>query len=149
MGWYYCTSEKTVSVPVGKGEVVAARPFSHVFIDRDAETDARVKLLVSRGVLSRSGSPDRSKAVRLVPKQSVVAPKKETIETNFSKAIVEGVSIKSEAQSAAEKLKAIDKKKVSTPETRAAEAAKKAEKAKELEEPKNDQTGSSSRKLRS
>lgn len=117
MGWYYCTSERVIPVPVGNGEVVGVRPYSHVFIDSRMEGRGEVRRYVSIGHLQRCGNPGKG-AVKAIPAQPIA--QKDTSgsgETAFSDSIV--------AEAKISKMKPVPgSEKVSTPEDRAASAAK-------------------------
>ena len=67
MAWYYYTGSTILSIPVGKGEVVAARPYSTIFVDPSIENTAAFKRLAK--VLRRTGAP--KDGVDLVPAQPI------------------------------------------------------------------------------
>ena len=85
MAWYYYSGNTILSIPIGKGEVIAARPHSTIFVDPSVEGTTAFKRLGK--VLRRTGAP--SNGVNLVPAQSVAQV---PIEQNhlFSNSIVEG-----------------------------------------------------------
>jgi hypothetical protein len=55
MAWYYYNGNTVLSIQIGNGEVIAARPHSTFFVDPTAENSASFKRL-SR-VLRRTGAP--------------------------------------------------------------------------------------------
>ncbi len=127
MGWFYSVSERVVSVNIGKGEVVAVRPYSHVFIDPSSEGNHSVKSLVQRGVLQRSGSPDKKNAKKFVPEVPVAEIAIEA-KSQFAGSIIEGAKAKrpvsvTDEPSSVEVVPVV----VSTPETRALAASVDAE----------------------
>ena len=67
MAWYYYTGSTVLSIPIGKGEVVAARPHSTIFVDPSIENSAAFKRLGK--VLRRTGAPKNG--VDLVPVQPI------------------------------------------------------------------------------
>ena len=67
MAWYYYTGSTVLSIPVGKGEVVAARPYSTIFVDPSIENSAAFNRLGK--VLRRTGAPKGG--VDLVPVQPI------------------------------------------------------------------------------
>jgi hypothetical protein len=85
MAWYYYTGSTILSIPVGNGEVVAARPYSTIFVDASIENSASFKRLGK--VLRRTGAPKGG--VDLVPAQPIaqVAVDKPHL---FSDSFVEG-----------------------------------------------------------
>lgn len=85
MAWYYYTGSTILSIPVGNGEVVAARPYSTIFVDQSIENSAAFKRLGK--VLRRTGAP--KDGVDLVPAQPIaqVAVEKPHL---FSDSFVEG-----------------------------------------------------------
>ena len=85
MGWYYSTSERVISVPVGNGEVVGVRPYTHVFVDSRMENRSEVRRLVSLGKLQRTGDPGRG-AEKVVPAQPIAQA--EVDKGAFSESIV-------------------------------------------------------------
>jgi hypothetical protein len=85
MAWYYYTGSTVLSVPVGKGEVVAARPHSTIFVDPSIENTMAFKRLAK--VLRRTGAP--KDGVVLVPAQPIAQVAIEQSHL-FSDSFVEG-----------------------------------------------------------
>lgn len=85
MAWYYYTGSTILSVPIGKGEVVAARPHSTIFVDPSVENTAAFKRLGK--VLRRTGAP--KEGVALVPAQPIAQVSIEQPHL-FSDSFVEG-----------------------------------------------------------
>lgn len=85
MAWYYYTGSTVLSIPVGKGEVVAARPYSTIFVDPSIENTASFKRLGK--VLRRTGAP--KDGVDLVPAQPIAQVEIEKPHL-FSDSFVEG-----------------------------------------------------------
>lgn len=67
MAWYYYTGSTVLSVPIGKGEVVAVRPHTSIFVDPSVENTASFKRHAK--VLRRTGAP--KVGVDLVPAQPI------------------------------------------------------------------------------
>lgn len=85
MAWYYYNGNTVLSIQIGNGEVIAARPHSTFFVDPAAENSAAFKRL-SR-VLRRTGAP-RDAASLVPPKPiagEIVVPK-----NTFSESFIEG-----------------------------------------------------------
>lgn len=85
MAWYYYSGNTILSIPIGKGEVIAARPHSTIFVDPSVEGTTAFKRLVK--VLRRTGAPQVG--VNLVPAQSIAQVPVEQPHL-FSNSIVEG-----------------------------------------------------------
>ena len=85
MAWYYYTGSTVLSVPIGKGEVVAARPHTTIFVDPSVENSAAFKRLGK--VLRRTGAP--KEGVDLVPTQPIAQVSVEKPHL-FSDSFVEG-----------------------------------------------------------
>jgi hypothetical protein len=85
MAWYYYGGDTILSVHVGNGEVIAARPHSTIFVDPSAENSAAFKRLGR--VLRRTGAP--RDAVIHVPAQPIAG--KIVVPANaFSDSFIEG-----------------------------------------------------------
>lgn len=67
MAWYYYSGTNILALPVGKGEVLAVRPHTTVFVDPTIECTTAFKRFGS--VLRRTGSPKGAKP--LVPAQPI------------------------------------------------------------------------------
>ena len=123
MGWWYSTCERVIPVPVGNGEVVGVRPYTHVWIDPRMEGRAEVRRYVSLGHLQRSGNPGRGSR-KQVPAQPVAQkPPAKSGERAFSDSIV--------VEAPVAKMKPVSSvDKVSTSKSRAAKKADDPEKPK-------------------
>jgi len=134
MGWYYSTSERVIAVPVGNGEIVGVRPYTHVFVDQRLESRAEIRRFVSRGLLQRSGSPGRG-AKKAIPAQPIA---RQAIKLSGAVAFSESIV----AETSASKMKPVaEEPRVSTPEGRATpepEAAEVETAAVEVEEAKEE-----------
>ncbi len=110
MGWYYFSGHSVEPVPVGKGEVVAVRPNTKVFIDAAKETSMEVQRLRARGLLNPCSWPKGEKP--LVPAEPIQA--KPVALTPFAEAVVENptgpVEVVAEAPKKKPKKKAPAKK---------------------------------------
>lgn len=69
MAWYYYSGSTILSVPVGKGEVLAVRPHTTIFVDPSVEGSAAFKRFSN--VLRRSGAPKGAKPI--LPAQPIAA----------------------------------------------------------------------------
>ena len=85
MPWFYYNGAKTTPIPVGGGEVVAARPHDYIEIK---EITHVVRRLISRNMLVRSGIP-KTKMPELKPVEEKKELVKETSKTAFSDSIIE------------------------------------------------------------
>jgi hypothetical protein len=85
MAWYYYSGNTILSIPIGKGEVIAARPHSTIFVDPSVEGTTAFKSLGK--VLRRTGALQTG--VNLVPAQSIAQVPVEKPHL-FSNSIVEG-----------------------------------------------------------
>ena len=85
MAWYYYSGDTILSVHVGNGEVIAARPHSTIFVDPSAENSAAFKRLGR--VLRRTGAPRN--AVVHVPAQPI-AGEIVPVANTFSDSFIEG-----------------------------------------------------------
>ena len=85
MAWYHYTGSTILSVPIGKGEVIAVRPHTTIFVDPSVENTTSFKRHAK--VLRRTGAP--KVGVDLVPAQPIaqVAVEKPHL---FSDSFVEG-----------------------------------------------------------
>lgn len=69
MAWYYYSGTSILALPVGKGEVLAVRPHTTVFVDASVESTTAFKRFGS--VLRRTGAPKGAKPA--VPAQPIAA----------------------------------------------------------------------------
>jgi hypothetical protein len=67
MAWYYYNGNTILSIQIGNGEVIAARPHSTFFVDPTAENSAAFKR--QSRVLRRTGAPRG--AIILVPEKPI------------------------------------------------------------------------------
>jgi len=124
MGWYYFSGTTTEPIPVGKGEVVAARPHSKLFIDASKESSPEVQRLKARGLLAACAWPKGAK--KMVPEVVIPEPKPvATPATPFAEALVENPPKEVEVE--APVAESNPKKKVAKRKLRAAKAKKSTE----------------------
>lgn len=92
MSWYFNTGTKVVNVDVGKGEVVAVRPQSHVYVDATQENNVNLKYHVRKSILQRCSAPKGLKKQRFVPVVPVEEKLPEVVEVSpFASAVKEGI----------------------------------------------------------
>jgi len=122
MGWYYFSGIVVEPVPVGKGEVVAVRPNTKVFIDPTVEASAEVQRLRGRHLLTPCAWPKGEKS--LVPK-APVASDVEVPKTPYADALTDNLGAveveKPARKKAPAKRKAAPKKKPARAKKAAAE----------------------------
>jgi hypothetical protein len=96
MAWYYYSGSSIIPVPVGNGEVIAARPHTTIFIDPSIETTSAFRRLGR--VLRRTGAPKG--AVIHTPEDPISEDPVSASSDALSESIVEGTSAVSSGQDA-------------------------------------------------
>lgn len=96
MAWYYYSGNSIIPIPVGNGEVVAARPHTTIFIDPSIETTSAFRRLGR--VLRRTGAP--KDAVVHTPEEPISEVPVAVPPDALSESIVEGTSAVASGQDA-------------------------------------------------
>ena len=107
MAWYYYSGNSIMPVPVGNGEVIAARPHTTIYIDPAIETTSAFRRL--GGVLRRTGAP--KDGVVHTPAEPISDEPVQASSDALSESIVEGAAAVSSGEDApvAKKLAKLNK----------------------------------------